>query len=145
MRLADTLYTIDSWFNFTRNIRLSHVCGWNNYVARSKLLWLCLVERHLHKKKYVSNVKCLPYLLAAEFAQFLSLWSVLGRWMVREQRQLALNIKHLWQLSLNDSSYCRTIFDLLCGCLFSCVCVLFRLTMSLDFSVAVYQLSIQVT
>lgn len=29
--------------------------------------------------------------------------------MVQEQRQLALNIKHLWQLSLDDSSFCQTI------------------------------------
>lgn len=53
--------------------------------------------------------KHIPYFLATEFAPFQSLWAVLGRWTVREQRQLALNIKHLWQLSLDDSSYCRTI------------------------------------
>lgn len=79
---------------------------------KSRILQILLIELLLsiQIKLYV------PYFLATEFAQFLNHYSV--HWMVREQRQLALNIKHLWQLSLDDSSYCQTI----CICCL-CVCV----------------------
>lgn len=111
-------------------IQLNYAAPANDYDYFNYWNTLCVYIRYFHVKTdyhHMFHVNCahrshrrlslsdLPYFLETEFALFLCLWTVLVHWMAMEQRQLAVNIKHLWQLSLDDSSYWRNYLICCCG------------------------------